>query len=96
MEVLENCVYDVSINNVHIKDSYKITSKSEMKEILYAIQHKRPECNTFKRSYNSLIAEWRTHNRLYRLGYQKSRTGSVDLNYPLKWYVELAYRILGI
>ena len=96
MEVLENCVYDVSANNVHIKDSYKITSKSEMKEILYAIQHKHPECNTFKRSYNSLIAEWRTHNRLYRLGYKRERTGDVDLNYPLKWYVELAYRILGI
>lgn len=96
MEILENCIYDVSTNNVHIKDSYKITSKSEMKEILYAIQYKHPECNTFKRSYNSLIAEWRTHNRLYRLGYKRQRTGDVDLNYPLKWYVELAYRILGI
>ena len=96
MEVLENCVYDVSANNVHIKDSYKITSKSEMKEVLYAIQHKHQECNTFKRSYNSLIAEWRTHNRLYRLGYKRQRTGDVDLNYPLKWYVEFAYRILGI
>lgn len=96
MEVLENCVYNVSVNNVHIKDSYKIISKSEMKEVLYAIQHKHPECNTFKRSYNSLIAEWRAHNRLYRLGYKRQRTGDVDLNYPLKWYVELAYRILGI
>ena len=96
MEILENCVYEVSLNNVHVQDSYKITSKSEMIEILYAIQYKHPECNTFKRSYKSLIAEWRAHNRLYKWGYKKQRTGSVDLNYPLKWYVELAYRILGI
>lgn len=96
MEILENCVYEVSLNNVHIQDSYKITSKSEMAEILYAIQHKHPECNTFKRNYKSLIAEWRAHNRLYKWGYETRRTGSVDLNYPLKWYVELAYRILGI
>lgn len=96
MEILENCVYDISSNNIHIQDSYKITSKSEMSEVLYAIQHKHPECNSFKRDYKSLIAEWRAHNRLYKLGYKKQRTGSVDLNYPLKWYVELAYRILGI
>lgn len=96
MEIVNEFVCNVSANNVHIKESYKVTSKSEMKEILYAIQHNHPDCNTFKRSYSSLIAEWRTHNRLYRLGYKKQRTGDVDLNYPLKWYVELAYRILGI
>jgi hypothetical protein len=67
-----------------------------MAEILYAIQHKHPECEAFKRSYTSLIAEWRTHNRLYRLGYKQHRTRDVDLDYPLKWYFEFAYRILGI
>lgn len=86
----------VTANNIHIKDSYKVTKRSEMKEILYAIQHSNPECNVFKRNYNSLVSEWRTHNRLYRLGYKRQRTSDVDLNYPLKWYVELAYRILGI
>ena len=96
MDMINGYVCEVSESNIHIKESYKVTSKSEMKEMLYAIQHKHPECNTFKRNYNSLISEWRTHNRLYRLGYKRQRTGDVDLNYPLKWYVELAYRILGI
>lgn len=96
MEIIKGLICDVSANNVHIKESYKVTSKAEMKEILYAVQHNHPECKTFNRSYNSLIAEWRAHNRLYRLGYKRQRTGDVDLNYPLKWYVELAYRILGI
>lgn len=96
MEIINGYLCNITTNNIHIENSYKVTSKSEMKEILYAIQHKHPECNTFKRKYNSLIAEWRTHNRLYRLGYKKNRTGSVDINYPLKWYVKLVYKILGI
>lgn len=94
--IIDEHVCTVTSNNIHIKDSYDIKKRSEMKEILYAIQYKRPDCNVFKRSYNSMISEWRTHNRLYRLGYKKNRTGSVDLNYPLKWYVEFAYKILGI
>jgi uncharacterized protein YchJ len=67
-----------------------------MAEILYAIQSKHPECQTFKRSYDSMIAEWVTHNRLYRLGIKRNRTKDVDINYPLKWYMELLYRIFGI
>lgn len=94
--IIDEHVCTVTSNNIHIKDSYDIKKRSEMKEILYAIQYKSPDCNVFKRSYNSMISEWRTHNRLYRLGYKKDRTGSVDLNYPLKWYIELAYRIFGI
>lgn len=94
--IIDEHVCTVTSNNIHIKDSYDIKKRSEMKEILYTIQYKRPDCNVFKRGYNSMISEWRTHNRLYRLGYKKNRTGSVDLNYPLKWYVELAYKILGI
>lgn len=94
--IIDEHVCTVTSNNIHIKDSYDIKKRSEMKEILYAIQYKKPDCNVFKRSYNSMISEWKTHNRLYRLGYKKDRTGSVDLNNPLKWYVELAYKILGI
>lgn len=96
MEVINGLVCQITKNNIHIENSYQIKSKSEMKEVLYAIQHNHPECNSFKRDYKSMIAEWRTHNRLYKWGIEKGRTADVDLNYPLKWYVELAYRILGI
>ena len=96
MNIINGYVCTVSKGNVHIKDSYKVKSKSEMKEILYAIQYMHPECDVFKRSYRSLIGEWRTHNRLYHLHYKQDRTGSVDLNYPLKWYIKLIYQILGI
>lgn len=96
MNIINGYVCTVTQNNVHIKNSYKVTSKSEMREMLYAIQYNNPECNVFKRSYKSLIAEWRAHNRLYKWGIEKGRTADVDLNYPLKWYIELIYKILGI
>jgi hypothetical protein len=66
MEVLSDIVYQVKEDNVKIIDSYKIKDRAKMAEILYAIQSKHPECQTFKRSYDSLIREWRAHNRLYR------------------------------
>lgn len=96
MEVICDYVCSVTENNIKIIDSYKVENKSKMKEVLYAIQYKHPECKVFKRSYNSMIAEWKTHNRLYHLGIKKSHTKDVDINYPIKWYVELLYRIFGI
>lgn len=96
MEILSDITYKILSNRVKIINSYKITDRSKMKEILYAIQHNHPECTSFKRSYESLIAEWRAHNRLYRWGIKRSHTADVDLNYSLKWYMELIYRILGI
>lgn len=98
--ILQDVVCEIYDANVHIRNSYKIRSKNRMFEILYAIKHhlkeNNIECKTFLRSDKSLVREWRTHNRLYRLGYKRDRTSEVDLNYPLKWYVELAYNILGL
>lgn len=96
MEVINGLVCKITENNIHIEDSYQIKSKPKMREVLYAIQHNHPECSSFKRSYKSLIAEWRAHNRLYRWGIKRDHTADVDLNYLLKWYMELIYRILGI
>lgn len=88
--------YKVTENNIHIQDSYVITKRKDMKDILEKLKAEYPECLSFKRTMYSLTSEWKTHNRLYRLGYKKDRTGSVDMNYPLKWYVELAYKIFGM
>lgn len=86
----------VILNNIKIIDGYKINKKKDMKSILLLLKQEHPECNTFKRSICSLISEWKTHNRLYRLGLWKSRTKDVDLNFPIKWYVWLGYIIFGI
>lgn len=95
-EVICGMVVTVSTNNINIKDSYTVTSKDKMREVLFAIQHEHPECNSFKREYDEMIAEWRTHNRLYRWGLWKSHTKDVDINYPVKWYIQLIYNILGL
>lgn len=96
MEVLSNISYYTWSTKVHINNSYKITDRSEMKEILYAIQYKHPDCKVFKRSYDDLVREWVAHNRLYKWGIQQSKTKHVDFDVPYKWYEKIIYFILGI
>ena len=43
----------------------------------------------------SLMNEWAVHNLLYYFSIEKSRTGSVDLDYPQKWYNLVIYNIFG-
>ena len=88
--------YIITDNNIHIPNSYQITKKKQMKEILLQIKSEHSKCHVFNRSIKSLCSEWKAHNRLYKLGIEPDRTKSVDLNYPLKWYVELIYNIIGI
>lgn len=57
MEIFNNMVCTISENNINIKDSYTMTKKEDMRDTLYAIQYKHPECNTFKRDYDSLLNE---------------------------------------
>ena len=96
--------YDVHITctstNLHIVNSYKIKSRKQMVEIIQGVidiikPSKINEYAVFKRTINSMVNEWCTHNILYELGIFKERTASVDLNYPLKWYWRLMYNIIG-
>lgn len=90
--------YLIQKNNIHIKNSYLINKKKEMKDFinyirsLYTIEQCAPLC----RSNFSLCCEWKAHNRLYHLGIYPLRTKSVDLNYPQRWYEKLGYFILGL
>lgn len=85
----------VNSNNIHIEDSHKI-SKKEFKSILNELRSKYSG-NTvlMNRSNSSLIFEWSFHNLLYYFNIQQSRTGSVDLDYPQKWYEKIAYYLVG-
>lgn len=95
MEEFNGMMCDVSTDNICIHDSYTMNDKDDMTITLSLIKEAHPECNTFKRTYCSLIHEWRAHNRLYRWGIFKSHTKDVDLNYPQKWYEMFIYFILG-
>lgn len=85
----------VTTNVIRIEDGYKTTSKKLMRTILNNVHLDHPECLVFNRKMGSLVREWTAHNRLYKLGLYKSHTKDVDLEYPIKWYYELAWFILG-
>lgn len=81
----------VSENNINIENSYKITSKKEIREILdYIITH--CECEVTKhRTLDSMLNEWVVHNNLYILHIARERTSSVDLDYPQPRYMLIIY-----
>lgn len=95
MEILSDIVYKILSNRIKIIDSYQITDRSRMSEIIYAIQHKHPEVK-FDRNYNALVHEWVAHNRLYKLGIKPEKTKDVDLEFKETWIKKLIYNILGI
>ena len=73
--------YNLSLTNVHIRDSYKITDKKQMKDILGAIRSKATEMGyQYRRTNGSWLREWIAHNFLYERNYECARTGSVDLS----------------
>ena len=86
--------YTVTTYNVHIPDSFEV-SKNGFDGILDMLAVQYPNCEVWNRSRRSLKAEWAVHNALYAIGIKRERTGSVDLNYPLPWYVGAAYYIGG-
>ena len=73
--------YTISDNCLQISDSYRY-SKHDMISSLNLIKARYPHSDIWKRSMNSLRAEWIVHNACYRLHILRSHTADVDLNYP--------------
>lgn len=72
---------NLSSNNVHIVNSYKITSRKDMKEAIKQIRELATKLDiSYKRSERSWLTEWRAHNLLYVCNFETARTKSVDLN----------------
>lgn len=88
-------MYTISDNSIHIEDSHKI-SKYEFRHILNEMRSTNPDNAVIKnRCILSLMNEWAVHNLLYYFSIEKSRTGSVDLDHPQKWYYTLLYNLVG-
>lgn len=88
----------VTTNNIHIQDSWQIRKKKDKRPFLDKLEGiVGSQNNPFEHiSRLMMICEWTTHNNLYKFGYKKQRTGSVDINYPKKWYMNILYFICGL
>ena len=95
MEILSDISYKILTNRIKIIDSYKITDRSRMVEIIYAIQYRHPEIK-FNRGYSELVHEWVAHNRLYKWKIRTDKTKDVDLEFKENWFNRFIYGILGI
>lgn len=85
----------VTHNNVHIEDSYAY-GKTGFEPLLDWIHKMYPNCAVFdNRTMKSLCREWAVHNALYDLHLFRSHTKDVDLNWPIKKWVEIAYNVVG-
>lgn len=80
-------------SNIKIKESYKIESEYLMNYIL--VKFKQETSYESKRTIKSWIKEWKSHNRLYKLGLFKNHTADCDLEENEKWYRLLFYEIIG-
>ena len=86
--------YRISENSIKLINSC-LVHKVDFEKELNKIKNLHPNLPLWNRSVSSLRREWATHNILYDLGLFMERTTDVDLNFKHKWYVSLAYWIVG-
>ena len=86
-----NIEYDAG--NIRILDSYKVHSKAYMEMILNVFLIKTGFIS--KRTIKSWIKEWKSHNRLYKLGLFTNHTKDCDLEENEKIHRLIIYEILG-
>ena len=95
--VIDGLDITVTTNNIHIKDSYTVTKRTEIRNVLNTLEEYLKESNITMdtpfnhRSICSMVREWITHNNAYYLNYKPERTKSCDLNYPQPWYANILY-----
>lgn len=78
-----------------VYDSYKY-SNEEIEQAVEEIMQKRKEWGfPVTRTKSSYISEWKSHNRLYKLGIQRSRTKDVDLEEEINPTRNFLYSIFG-
>lgn len=67
--------------DMKILDSYRITDVNDIKDILNClIEYESENPTLWDRTLTSMVTEWKAHNFLYRINYQRCRTTDVDLN----------------
>lgn len=83
-----------------IKNSYLLNDNEAIKHLLNIV-HKFPEYKTlqeagYSRTFNSEFREWKAHNFLYRIGYKKDRTRTVNIDQNETKLRLFVYKILSL
>jgi hypothetical protein len=78
-----------------VYDSYKYTDE-QIEQIVEQIMEQRILLGLpVTRTRASYISEWKSHNRLYKLGIQRNRTKDVDLEEDIEPTRNFLYSIFG-
>ena len=85
----------ISASNVHIENSFKVKSKTDMYSVIKRIKEKYPEHDINKLSNFILVKEWASHNLCYIFNIYRDRTKDVDLDCNKKWYSKIMYAVIG-
>lgn len=89
--------YTLSKYNIHIVNSYQVRTKEDMETIVKSIRTEAAQNGfEYSRSNSSWVKEWMAHNYMYDKGFQKDRTGSVDLNEDESKLRLLAYKVISL
>jgi predicted small secreted protein len=85
---------------LHIKNSYLIKTKEDIMRALEFIHTTRKymvlKKGGYSRTLKSEYQEWAAHNFLYRMGYKRERTRSVDINQNETKLRKFIYAVLSI
>lgn len=88
-------VVEYSKNNTKVYDSYKY-SNAEIEKAVEEIMKERKRLGLpVTRTKASYVSEWKSHNRLYKIGYQRNRTKDVDLEEEINSTRNFLYSIFG-
>ena len=80
--------------NTKIMDGY--LEKDISKKVDEIIEERKKKRYPVTRTKASYIAEWKAHNRLYRLGIKRSHTADVDLEERIDKCKDVIYRVIGV
>ena len=86
---------DYTQNNTKIHDGYKYGNSEIDKAVDEIIKTRKELGLPVTRSKSSYVSEWKSHNRLYKLGIEKSRTKDVDLEENIKPVRNFLYSLFG-
>ena len=86
--------YRIYPDRIKLIDSH-LVCKRKMGRELTSIRNLHPTCGLWQRSEGSLKREWASHNLAYILGIKRNKTKDCDLEYEQKWYLKLAYGVVG-